>query len=275
MAGEGPAALVERLDPGLFRTALFAAEPGRGRLLTLYAFDVEVARAARAGHGTEVAPLVSAMRLQWWRDVVSAAEEGAPPAHEVAGPLAELVAAAPLPTSRLHSLIDGHAREDAAPLDLRAFEAWAGERFGARTALALACLGGAEPPEAVLRGAALALGADLAVRSARGMAGEGRALLPGLSPADLSALAEGQATEAAAAAARRVAERALAALSEARGTRWPAPRGTAAALLPLWEAERACRTVAEAPEHVAEGVPPPNPARRALALAVRAARGRW
>ncbi len=55
------ATMVRRLDPDLFHTALFAPEPARQRLMVLYAFDIELSRAAaRAAE-----PLIAAMRLQW------------------------------------------------------------------------------------------------------------------------------------------------------------------------------------------------------------------
>ena len=66
------AALVRRHDPDRFLTALFAPPERRDALLTLYAFNHELARAREA---VSEAPL-ALIRLQWWREVV---EGGAPP----------------------------------------------------------------------------------------------------------------------------------------------------------------------------------------------------
>ena len=40
--------IVRRDDPQLYKTALFAPEPARSRLMVLYAFDIELSRATRA-----------------------------------------------------------------------------------------------------------------------------------------------------------------------------------------------------------------------------------
>src|SRR5699024_11078402 len=91
---DGCAALVARDDPQLHATALFAPEPARAALMVLYAFDIELGRAAQPS--TE--PLIPLMRLQWWRDITEAARGGAsPPAHEVAGPVARLIVERRLP----------------------------------------------------------------------------------------------------------------------------------------------------------------------------------
>jgi hypothetical protein len=74
-----------------------AAPPqARARLWPLYAFNLEVARAPWV---TEQ-PLIAEMRLQFWRDMLTAAN---PRAHEVAGPLHALLQDTPA----LSPLLDG------------------------------------------------------------------------------------------------------------------------------------------------------------------------
>ena len=73
------AALVRRHDPDRFLTALFAPQAKRDALLTLYAFNHELARAREVASE----PTLALIRLQWWREVV----EGTRRRHEVAEPL--------------------------------------------------------------------------------------------------------------------------------------------------------------------------------------------
>jgi 15-cis-phytoene synthase len=62
------AALVRRHDPDRFLTSLFAPPEKRDALLTLYAFNHELARAREAVSE----PPLALIRLQWWREVVEA-----------------------------------------------------------------------------------------------------------------------------------------------------------------------------------------------------------
>ncbi|HUF55945.1 MAG TPA: squalene/phytoene synthase family protein, partial [Thermohalobaculum sp.] len=188
----GPiAALVRRDDPLLFRTALFAAEPGRGRLMTLYAFDIELSRALSRTRE----PMIARMRLQWWRDVVEAAAAGgAPRRHEVAAPLHALVADGRLSRPALDGLIEAREAELEGLDDRGAFEAWATRRFGGLIALAAESLGaGAGPVADAADAAGRAMAAAFVLRHAGPMAAEGRApLLPGAGAESRRALARGE-----------------------------------------------------------------------------------
>ena len=63
-------------DPDRFASVM-AAQPGdRARLATLYAANLEIARAALAS----AEPLISQMRLQWWTDQIAAIVAGQTPA---------------------------------------------------------------------------------------------------------------------------------------------------------------------------------------------------
>lgn len=99
MSVEACAALVERGDPDRFAATMAAPPAARARLWPLYAFSLEVARAPWVTK--EV--MIAEMRLQWWRDVVA---EPAPRAHEVAGPLHELIREAGLPVTAFDRLIE-------------------------------------------------------------------------------------------------------------------------------------------------------------------------
>ena len=70
---EAIAALVRRHDPDRFLTALFAPPDRRDALLTLYAFNHELARAREVASE----PPLALIRLQWWREVVEGEREAA------------------------------------------------------------------------------------------------------------------------------------------------------------------------------------------------------
>lgn len=95
------AELVRRGDPDRFLAVMAAPPAARARLFPLYAFNLEVARAPWV---TEEA-LIAEMRLQWWRDVVENADSGAARAHEVAGPLHDLIRERALPVGVMDALI--------------------------------------------------------------------------------------------------------------------------------------------------------------------------
>ena len=97
------AALVRRHDPDRFLTALFAPPDRRDALLTLYAFNHELARAREAVSE----PPLALIRLQWWREVV----EGAHRRHEVAEPLRAAIEAGELDRGDLLALIDAREAE--------------------------------------------------------------------------------------------------------------------------------------------------------------------
>ncbi|MGI4952985.1 MAG: phytoene/squalene synthase family protein [Janthinobacterium lividum] len=95
--------MVRRHDPDRFFTALFAPVARREALLTLYAFNHELARAREVTRE----PVAALIRLQWWREVV----EGARRRHEVAGPLGKALDAGQLDPADLLGMIDAREAE--------------------------------------------------------------------------------------------------------------------------------------------------------------------
>lgn len=79
------AQLLHELDPDRFGICLMVAPERRARLLTLYALNLELARAPLASNE----PLVAEMRLQWWIDSLESLAERQPQPHELLSPLAE------------------------------------------------------------------------------------------------------------------------------------------------------------------------------------------
>ena len=85
MTPEHCAEILRAADPDRFAAVMAAAPGDRARLATLYAANLEIARAALAS----AEPLISQMRLQWWTDQIATITAGrAVPGHEVATPLA-------------------------------------------------------------------------------------------------------------------------------------------------------------------------------------------
>lgn len=227
MTAEACADKVRRGDPDRFLATMAAPPRLRAGLFVLYAFNLEVARAPWVSDQ----PLIGAMRLQFWRDVVTG---DTPRAHEVAAPLHALIREARLPEATLLRLID--ARE--AEIESRAFDgADALSTYLDDTAAGLMALAGRvcaapEGAEPALRalGWAGGLAAYLAAQPA--FAAHGRAPLANLSPDDLRALAG----------------TGLARIDEARRA---GPLGPAA--LAAWQAVPILVQVQRDPARVAEG----------------------
>ena len=107
---------VRRVDPDRYFSALFAPAPARRQLLTLYAFNHEIARVAE----TVRQPMMGEIRLQWWRETLESARSGRPRDHALARGLSELFTAHPLPPDLFDAILDARAF-DATP-DL--FASW-------------------------------------------------------------------------------------------------------------------------------------------------------
>lgn len=226
--------LVRRHDPDRFLTALFAPAEKRHALMTLYAFNHELARAREVTRE----PTIALMRLQWWREVV----EGARRSHEVAEPLGDLLQSGELARDDLLAVID--AREKEAEPAIGTLAEWRQYVLGTAGGLAVAAgrLLGAPEPEA-LRPSGAAYGAAGVVRNMPLAARQGRCLLPlevleqhGLAP-ETMAVAPG--SDAARAAVSEVAAEGLRFLESARQMRLP--RRARAAALPAVLARRDLR----------------------------------
>jgi phytoene synthase len=105
---------LRRQDPDRFLTVLFAPAERRETLITLFAFNHELARARDVASQT----LLALIRLQWWREVV----EGEAKGHEVATPLFAMIADGRLDRTALLALIE--AREAEVDGDFATLEAW-------------------------------------------------------------------------------------------------------------------------------------------------------
>ena len=88
MSLQAVADLVAKGDPDRFAAAMAAPVKARAKLLPIYGFNVEVARAPWVASD----PMIGEMRLQWWRDALEEIEKGGPVRkHEVTTPLDEVL----------------------------------------------------------------------------------------------------------------------------------------------------------------------------------------
>lgn len=242
--------LVLRGDPDRFRAVMAAPVDARAQLFPLYAFNLEVARAPWVTQE----PLIAEMRLQWWRDVVENAASGAARAHEVAGPLHELIRDFGLPVDVMDSLIaarrwDIHREPHAGVAGLSAYleDTGAGLMW-----LAARALGAPDAAEAPVRAYGWAAAAAAYIRAVPALEARGRQPLPETtSPQDL-------------------ARQGLEKLALARRFRKAIPRAVAPALLPGWLAEMILHQVltGQSPPEVSE-------ARKRWGLLWQALTGRW
>lgn len=228
---EAIAALVRRHDPDRFLTALFAPPERRDALLTLYAFNHELARAREVASE----PPLALIRLQWWREVV----EGEPKRHEVASPLSEAIAAGVLKPEHLLPIIE--AREADAYADFETLADWRAWLLAGAGGLAVAAAYalGAPDPEA-LRPFGAAYGVAGLLRATGVLAAQGTCLLPNdiLARHDLSpeAFIDDPGSAPARAVQHDIVRQGQALLTESRKV--PVPRGAVAAALPAVLARR-------------------------------------
>lgn len=230
------APFVRRADPDRFLCSLFAAPGQREALWALVALNHELARAREAARE----PTLALIRLQWWREAIEAAAEGRPPRrHEVAGPLAAMIASGRLEAGALLQLVEAREAEVAPIPTEAAFGAYL-RGTGGGLALAAARLLGA-PPEALPRVQELGSWVALAgvLRNLPAHAAQGRCLLPeeALAGAGLDAARVVQAPGLAAGLVAAMAEEGLARI-EAAIAGLELPRGAVAAVLPAVLARR-------------------------------------
>ncbi|WP_431299638.1 phytoene/squalene synthase family protein [Tabrizicola sp. BL-A-41-H6] len=249
------AALVERGDPDRFLAVMAAPADARAQLFPLYAFNLEVARAPWVTDE----PLIAEMRLQWWRDVVANAASGAARAHEVAGPLHDLIRDFGLPVEVMDRLIATRiwdAGRDPFP-DRAALDAYIEATGAGLMWLAARALGAPEAAEAAVRNYGWAAGLAAFLRAVPELSARGRVPLPaGTDVADLAASG-------------------LERLAQARAQRRTVPKGAAHALLAGWQTEATLTQVLADPAALPEGTLAPSEFRRRGGLLWQAFTGRW
>ena len=256
MSLPGLAALVERCDPERFRTAMSAPAPARPGLFALYAFNLEIARAAWVASE----PQLAGIRLRWWQDAIGEIYDGRPPRrHEVVEPLAAAIGEDDLPRRLFDELIDAR-RADVEPrphADRAALALYLDHTAGHLMELAARHLGATGAALPVVRDFARGAGTAALLRALPALRARGRdPLPPGEDPAAL-------------------ARDGLAALVRARAHRGRVPRAAVPALLPGWHAHRVLAWVAADPAALAPGALETSAFRARAALLWRGLSGRW
>ena len=177
--------LVQRGDPDRFRAVMAAPVEARAQLFPLYAFNLEVARAPWVTQE----PLIAEMRLQWWRDVVENAASGAARAHEVAGPLHDLIRDFGLPVD-VHGPADRRPALGHPPRTARGHRGAERVSRGHRRGVDVACralsVGAPDAIEGPVRAYGWATAAAMYIRAVPELETRGRQPLPdGLATRDL------------------------------------------------------------------------------------------
>jgi 15-cis-phytoene synthase len=110
--------------------ALYARADARGALFALASFDYEIRHALKRARD----PNLAAMRLAWWREVISGERQAEAAGNPVALALRAAIDAYALPKAWLGAMLDARLQEIAPQEDfnLTAFRAFADESEGAR-----------------------------------------------------------------------------------------------------------------------------------------------
>ncbi|MGB5871446.1 MAG: squalene/phytoene synthase family protein [Albidovulum sp.] len=251
------AAMVEAADPDRFAATMAASLAARTRLWPLYAFNLEVARAAYASDE----PLVAEMRLQWWVDEVERLVAGSPPQGDVAAALQPMLREDPSLGALLAAIPEARRwdcwRE---AFEGRAgFEAYLNATSGNLVWAAARALGAGAEAEVPVRDFAFGVGLANWFDAVPALMARGRLPLPDPSR---DAIAE-------------LAARGLDRMEKARAHHHRVPKSARPALWPGWSAARRLVAAQGAPERVFDGnLPAPDPS-RALALLWRVFSGRW
>lgn len=133
--------MVQKEDHDRFLTAVTVPEAARDAIMTLYAFNAEVAKVRESVSET----MIGQMKLQWWRDLIAAIYENGtvPKGNPVVEALAEVIPAFQLSRVHFETLLDARARDmsDESPADVEALENYAEGTSASLTALVLEALG--------------------------------------------------------------------------------------------------------------------------------------
>jgi phytoene synthase len=224
---------VHRHDPDRFLTALYAPPSARESLLTLYAFNLEIAKIREQVSE----PMLGEIRLQWWREAIEEAYAGgAVCRHAVAEPLAAVIRDRGLTRAHFDRLIDARAFDlgDAPPRTVDSLTEYAEATSASLVWLALEALGAAAIEAGRHVGIAWALVGLL--RAMPHHLRQGRVYLPDDMTAEFAVerrgLREMKPSPQLAAAVRALAKRARGHLRDARAHRRDVAKSALPALLP-------------------------------------------
>jgi NADH dehydrogenase [ubiquinone] 1 alpha subcomplex assembly factor 6 len=229
------AAQLAALDRERWLTLLLAPRSLRDDLVALYGFNLEIAKIREITRE----PLIGAMRLQWWRDVIEAIFTGAKiPHYGLAQLLAATIRRHDLPRAPFDALLDARELdlEPEGPDDLATLQAYAAATGGGLCELAVRILGASDT---VALDAARAIGTGWAllglVRATPFLASRRQTMLPadlrGRHGVTTTSLFEGRSGDAVGRVAEPIVRAARSAFEQGRAARTAVPRRARSALL--------------------------------------------
>jgi NADH dehydrogenase [ubiquinone] 1 alpha subcomplex assembly factor 6 len=210
---------LSRGDRDRYLTALFAREPERSDLMTLYAVNVEVAKIRESVSE----PMIGAIKLQWWRDAIAGMYERAtfPRGNPLLEALAGVIARRRLSRAHFDALLDARALDmaDDAPADVASLETYADGSSARLTMLALEVLDVRDPQSMTAgRHVGIAWALTGVLRAVLFHARAQRVLLPESTGVSVQDLNDRRNVERIAGAVREIAHIARAHLAKARVT---------------------------------------------------------
>ena len=169
------ATFVKAGDPDRYKSGMTAPDPIRQKLMVLYAFNLEIARAPWASDE----PMIAEMRLQWWLDAIDDIFAGrGPRGHEVLAPLAKIIESHNLTKNTLCKMIEARQFDiyRKPHIDRKAFDAYVAATNGSLMDIAAQILGVAEGT--AMRRVGFAAGVANIFRAAPELWARGREPLP-------------------------------------------------------------------------------------------------
>ena len=251
------AELVRRGDPDRFQSARSATAPARRRLHSLYAFNVEVSRAAWVTDE----PSVASIRLQWWAETIESIYGGRRlPVHDVALELADTISSAGVPQVHFDGMIDARRIElgESGQGQRHDFHRFIDMTAGNLMWLAALVLGTPDNSESIVRDFAWGAGIAAYIRAFPQLAARGRALID----------PDGAATE-------ELLQQAVSRIRSARSRRKLVPDSALPAMLAGWHASSVLRKAIRNIQAIASGELNESEFRRRGVLAWRSATGLW
>lgn len=245
----------------------------RERLLVLYAFNLEVARAPWVTNEE----LIAEMRLQWWLDAIEGIYAGKLAAHEVVAPLAEVIEQGNLPKQMFLDLInarrfdifrDGHA-------DREAFDRYIDATSGNLVQLAALSLGASKGSLPLVADFGYAVGVANLFRALPRLYGFGRHPVPVKCTLDRNAVAGGEVPDNLSESLVKIATDASAKLANSRSNREVLDRSATPAMLVGWQSEIPLNLVARQPKQTLRRSMETSEFRKKVSLLWRNTTGRW
>jgi phytoene synthase len=230
---------VRRRDPDRYFSALFAPADKRRFLFVLYAFHFEVARIAETVHE----PMLSDIRLAWWREAAEGARAGKPRNHPVVQALTETLAADDLPEEIFERMIAARSFDASQECfaDMGTLEEYADATSGSIMRLAARVLDAGETLDELAREAGIAVALAGLLRALPFHAARRKLFLPGnllieamLSPEEIFAGQGGDKLRKIKNEIARVARTHLAAARRLAKPRQALPAFLPASLVPLY-----------------------------------------